>query len=215
MADSEHAASGGHCQCAAGRRPVAAVPARLWRRPGSGWRALLLGAAAVAGASAQACAEEPTIVAQPGGTCVLSRACGLLSSAGDCSGVTSLSLRDKAITALQADVFAQMAALETLDLGWNEITALPGGVFSGLARLKTLHLFENKLSRLEDGAFAGLNLERLSLGGNTVRYMAPSVFQTLEAWLGSYPALLELPADHAAGHEGHTRTFHYYNTILL
>ena len=38
-----------------------------------------------------------------------------------------------------------MAALETLDLGWNEVTALPGGVFSGLARLKTLHLFENKL----------------------------------------------------------------------
>ena len=152
------------------------------------WRWLLgaitvLAVVAGAGAQEQACSEAAETIAQKGETCVLKRACGMLSSAGDCSSVKSLILRDKAITGLQADVFAGMTALETLDLGRNALASLPDGVFSGAANLKRLYLFQNKLKQLEEDTFAGLNLERLSLAGNSIHYMEPSVFQAIEGWL--------------------------------
>jgi hypothetical protein len=166
-----------------GSVPGAAGACTPARRRAGGWRCLGTVLAVVAGAGAQECSEVAVTIAQPGSTCVLQRTCGMLSSVGDCSSVTSLLLRDKAITGLQGDVFAGMTSLETLDLGWNTLASLPDGVFSGLANLKRLFLFQNKLEKLEDGIFAGLNLERLSLAGNSIHYMAPSVFETLEAWL--------------------------------
>jgi Leucine-rich repeat (LRR) protein len=156
------------------------------RRAGGRWLVgaiTVLAVVAGAGAQEQACSEAPVTIAQPGGTCVLKRACGMLSSVGDCSSVTTLLLRHKAISGLQVDVFAGMTALETLDLGWNALASLPDGVFSGLAKLKRLYLFQNKLEKLEDDIFAGLNLERLSLAGNSITYMKSSVFTTLEEWL--------------------------------
>lgn len=156
------------------------------RRAGGCWlvRAItVLAAVAGAGAQENACSEAAVTIAQPGGTCVLKRTCGMLSSVGDCSSVTTLLLRHKAISGLQVDVFAGMTALETLDLGWNALASLPDGVFSGLAKLKRLYLFQNKLEKLDDDIFAGLNLERLSLAGNSITYMESSVFTTLEEWL--------------------------------
>ena len=125
-------------------------------------------------------------------------------------------MRDKMLTELPAGIFADMTILESLDLGWNQIKTLPQGVFARLSGLTHVDLFKNKLVAFPDELFdEGTSLQRLSLMGNTITEMPAEVFQQLEAMLASNPQLLELPADWANGHEGSTRTYYYYNTILL
>ena len=93
--------------------------------------------------------------------------CGLVTVT-DLSSVTTLSLNDSGITALQADDFSGLSSLTTLRLRNTSLSALPAGVFSGLSGLTTLVIRDNSsLSALPAGVFSGLsNLNRLDLRGN-------------------------------------------------
>ena len=85
------------------------------------------------------------------------------------SGITSLSLNDQGITALQADDFAGLTSLAELRLYGNQLSTLPDGLFNGLSSLTTLYLNGNQLSTLPDGLFNGLSsLTTLYLYGNSV-----------------------------------------------
>ena len=85
------------------------------------------------------------------------------------SGITSLSLNDQGITALQADDFAGLTSLAELRLYDNQLSTLPADLFDGLSALTTLYLNGNQLTALPDGLFNGLSaLTTLYLYGNSV-----------------------------------------------
>ena len=68
--------------------------------------------------------------------------CGLVTST-HLSSVTTLSLNNSGITALQSDDFSGLSSLETLRLKDNSLSALPVSVFSGLTSLNRLDLRGN------------------------------------------------------------------------
>ena len=85
------------------------------------------------------------------------------------SGITSLSLNDQGITALQAGDFAGLTSLAELRLYDNQLSTLPADLFDGLSALTTLYLNGNQLTALPDGLFNGLSsLTTLYLYGNSV-----------------------------------------------
>ncbi len=69
--------------------------------------------------------------------------CGLVTIAHLSSDVTTLSLNNKGITALQSNDFSGLSSLEILRLKDNSLSALPAGVFSGLTSLNRLDLRGN------------------------------------------------------------------------
>ncbi|MDE2725983.1 MAG: leucine-rich repeat domain-containing protein, partial [Gemmatimonadota bacterium] len=68
--------------------------------------------------------------------------CGLVTST-HLSSVTTLSLNNSGITALQSDDLSGFSSLEILRLKDNSLSTLPAGVFSGLTSLTRLDLRGN------------------------------------------------------------------------
>ena len=87
-------------------------------------------------------------------------------SAEELASVTTLSLVDGAVTALQSGDFAGLTSLTMLALNGNALTTLPDDIFAGLTSLATLALNNNGLTTLATGQFTGLPLRDLLLSGN-------------------------------------------------
>ena len=75
-----------------------------------------------------------------------------------------LTLSNNQLSALDAELFDDLTALEELDLSGQEddmfnetLAALPAELFDGLSALTTLDLSDNKFSTLETELFDGSN----------------------------------------------------------
>ncbi|MYD61482.1 MAG: leucine-rich repeat protein, partial [Gemmatimonadetes bacterium] len=68
--------------------------------------------------------------------------CGLVTIA-HLASITTLSLSNSGIAALQADDFSGLSSLETIRLKDNSLSTLPAGLFSGLSSLRRLDLRGN------------------------------------------------------------------------
>ncbi|MYI25831.1 MAG: leucine-rich repeat protein, partial [Gammaproteobacteria bacterium] len=122
------------------------------------------------------------------------------------SGLKTLIFRGVALSSVPSDIFADLRALELLNLKTTGLTSLPDGVFSGLSRLSRLTLENNalgslnanvfsglsgltdlnlrktSLASLPDGVFAGLSkLTILNLRGNRITQLSGDVFRELTA----------------------------------
>ena len=64
------------------------------------------------------------------------------------TAITSLNLRDKAITKLKSGDFSGLTGLTNLNLYGNELSSLPDGIFEGLTALTTLRLGGNTVDPL-------------------------------------------------------------------
>ena len=96
------------------------------------------------------------------------------------SGITSLSIANQSLTALQSGDFAGLTHLRGLYLGNNQLSALPAGLFGGLSRLRKLYLGNNWLSVLPAALFAGLSqLQELGLADNRLSTVAAEQFAGL------------------------------------
>ena len=186
-----------------GRRGVCASgPAR--RAP---WRPVLLAAFAVLlSLPFQAEAQTTGICGrtQQVRDAILARIPGV----SNCADVTAahlaaidgtLALLFKNITALSAEDFDGLTALEQLRLNENPLTELPDGVFDNLTSLAQLEMRENRLTELPDDVFDNLtSLWRLGMFGNPLTELPADVFDNLTSlrWLSlNGNNLTELPAD--------------------
>ena len=108
-------------------------------------------------------------------------ACGDVT-ATHLAAITSLSLRNDGISALQVGDFSGLTGLSTLELQRNELTTLPAEVFDELSALTTLELHQNDLSSLPAGVFDGLSaLTTLVLRRNELTTLPAGVFDELSA----------------------------------
>ena len=98
------------------------------------------------------------------------------------SGITSLSLNNDNISALQVGDFSGLTGLTALALQRNALTTLPAGVFDELSALTDLQLHQNDLSSLPAGVFDGLSaLTTLDLKRNALTTLPAGVFDELSA----------------------------------
>lgn len=83
--------------------------------------------------------------------------------------LNTLYLGSNGIRELKLDDFAELSALEFLDLSRNRIAELPPTVFSRLSRLEELIIDVNLVRKMEESMFEGLqNLKRLRMNDNTI-----------------------------------------------
>ena len=96
--------------------------------------------------------------------------------------ITSLDLRFRDISALQAGVFSGLTALQELNLGTNDLETLPADVFSELTALQVLNLNNNDLETLPADVFSELTaLQVLNLNNNDLETLPADVFSELTA----------------------------------
>ena len=96
--------------------------------------------------------------------------------------ITSLDLRFRDISALQAGDFFGLTALQELNLGNNDLETLPAGAFSELTALQKLHLFNNDFETLPADVFSGLSaLQELNLHTNDLSSLPTGLFSGLTA----------------------------------
>ena len=108
-------------------------------------------------------------------------ACGDVT-ATHLAAITSLSLNNDGISALQVGDFGGLTGLTTLQLQRNDLTTLPAGVFDELSALTELELHQNGMSSLPAGAFDGLSaLTTLVLKRNELTTLPAGVFDELSA----------------------------------
>ena len=110
-----------------------------------------------------------------------------VSSCGDVTAdhlaeITSLDLRFRDISALQAGDFSGLTALQELNLGTNDLETLPADVFSELTALQELNLNNNDLETLPADVFSELTaLQELNLNNNDLETLPADVFSELTA----------------------------------
>ena len=103
-------------------------------------------------------------------------------TAADLASITSLYLGSQDITALKANDFNGLTALEFLDLWGNDLSNLPDGLFDDLTKLKYLYLYNNDLSRLPDDLFDDpTELKTLFLFNNDLNSLPDGLFDDLTA----------------------------------
>ena len=108
--------------------------------------------------------------------------CWEVTEAHLATGITSLYLNGKAITALNSGDFDGLAALGTLYLYGNQLTTLPEDIFDGLNALTTLLLGLNQFATLPEDIFEGLNaLTDLRMIGNRFTTLPDGFFEGLNA----------------------------------
>ena len=96
--------------------------------------------------------------------------------------ITSLDLRFRDISALQAGDFSGLTALQELNLGTNDLETLPADVFSELTALQELNLNNNDLETLPADVFSELTaLQELNLNTNDLETLPADVFSELTA----------------------------------
>ena len=103
-------------------------------------------------------------------------------TAAHLASITSLYLGSQDITALRANDFNGLTALEFLDLWGNDLSRLPDGLFDDLTKLKTLYLYNNDLNSLPDGLFDDpTELKTLFLFNNDLNSLPDGLFDDLTA----------------------------------
>ena len=103
-------------------------------------------------------------------------------TAEDLASITHLQLGFRWITALKADDFSGLTALEWLNLPYNSLSSLPAGLFDELTALEYLSLWRNDLSSFPDGIFDNLTqLETLNLDDNNLSRLPAGIFDELTA----------------------------------
>ena len=104
-------------------------------------------------------------------------------SAEDFDGLTALEqlrLNENPLTELPADVFDNLTSLTELGLAGNALTTLPGDVLGNLTSLRELNLRNNALTELPDGVFDNLtSLAQLELRENDLTELPADVFDGL------------------------------------
>ncbi len=113
---------------------------------------------------------------------------------GDFNGLTSLNLRQNALTSLPAGVFDETTLLGTLILQDNQLESLPEGVFDTLTKMGFLVLSSNRLESLPAGVFDNsTKLTAVYLNDNQLMSLPDRVFEKLtggvEVYLGDNPGL--------------------------
>ena len=100
----------------------------------------------------------------------------------DLPALDTINLDGNRLTTLPADIFDGLSVLRLLTLRSNDLTTLPADVFDGLSALETLILSETDLSTLPADIFDGLSvLGSLSLGSNDLTTLPADVFDGLSA----------------------------------
>ena len=106
----------------------------------------------------------------------------------DLTALTTLDLSDNQLSALDAELFDGLTALEELnlsvqydDMSNKTLAALPAELFDGLSALTTLNLSDNKLSTLEAGMFDGLSALTTLLYSNQLSTLPSGIFKGLAA----------------------------------
>ncbi len=100
----------------------------------------------------------------------------------DITSIWKLYLTGNKLTALPANFFSGLTALEFLDLGENRLAMLPDNVFDGLPLLYYLSLENNQIVALQDNIFRGLTaLRELLLNGNRLTILPENIFHGLIA----------------------------------
>ena len=107
-------------------------------------------------------------------------------TAADLASITDLNLStpfpEPNITALKANDFNGLTALERLDLSGNELSSLPDGIFDDLTALTVIDLSWNNLSSLPVGIFDDLiALTHLILPQNGLSSLPDGIFDKLTA----------------------------------
>ena len=98
------------------------------------------------------------------------------------AAITSLDLGWDGIKALKVGDFDGLTALEYLKLSWNDLSSLPEGIFSDLTALDKLDLNGNQLGSLPESIFSGLTaLTYLNLNNNALRSLPAGIFSDLTA----------------------------------
>ena len=96
--------------------------------------------------------------------------------------ITSLNLRNKGISTLNAGDFDGLTALTELQLQGNQLRTLPADVFSELSFLKTLYLGSNQLTSLSPEVFSGLTaVTNLHIHNNQLETLPQNLF----VWMSS------------------------------
>ena len=100
----------------------------------------------------------------------------------DLPALDTINLDGNRLTTLPADIFDGLSVLRLLTLRSNDLTTLPADVFDGLSALETLILSETDLTTLPADIFDGLSvLGSLSLGSNDLTTLPADVFDGLSA----------------------------------
>ena len=104
-------------------------------------------------------------------------------NAGDLDGLTALTelrLQGNQLRTLPANIFADMSSLKTLDLGNNQLTSLSPEVFSGLTAVTDLHIHNNQLATLPQNLFSGMSsLTQINIHSNRLRSIHEDAFSGL------------------------------------
>ena len=108
--------------------------------------------------------------------------CGHVTDA-DLAAIDSLILGFLSIDSLKAGDFDGLSSLTSLILQWNQLSTLPDGIFAGLSSVTTLNLKGNRLTTLDARVFAGMD-------ALTILYLGDNLFSTLPARIfAGLPAL--------------------------
>jgi Leucine-rich repeat (LRR) protein len=92
----------------------------------------------------------------------------------------SLYLKNNILKSIEKQTFADLNALEILDLTGNKLTELKAGQLDNPVYLETLMLSDNQINHIEDGAFKALiNLKTLNLANNKLTNITKNTFQGL------------------------------------
>ena len=104
-------------------------------------------------------------------------------NAGDLDGLTALTelrLQGNQLRTLPANIFADMSSLKTLDLGNNQLTSLSPEVFSGLTAVTDLHIHNNQLATLPQNLFSGMSsLTQINIHSNRLTSIHEDAFSGL------------------------------------
>ena len=96
--------------------------------------------------------------------------------------ITSLNLRNKGISTLNAGDFDGLTALTELQLQGNQLRTLPADVFSELSSLKMLYLGNNKLTSLSPEVFSGLTaVTDLHIHNNQLETLPQNLFSRMSS----------------------------------
>eukprot|EP00048_Salpingoeca_helianthica_P013405 m.200429 g.200429 ORF g.200429 m.200429 type:complete len:1299 (+) comp15497_c7_seq3:241-4137(+) len=96
------------------------------------------------------------------------------------SSMLLLKLKSNKLTVLPPSVFANLTALQHLDISTNLLTTLPPGLFAGLPSLNFLNIGGNPIASLDANVFAGLGrLQYLTLNSMALTLLPPGILSGL------------------------------------
>jgi len=104
--------------------------------------------------------------------------------------LTTLSLSNNFITAVQEGAFGRLTNLDVLDLRANALRNIEGGMFQGLGKLRLLELSRNSIREINEGTFKDLvNMETLGVNGCPVLVIEAHALYEAPKLVNFYPPI--------------------------